>query len=260
MTLLPPKVFLSLFHRFERAVNDRPDGESDNKKPGIVTSYNMPSLLNVPAAMRKYGPLVNLWEGKNMGEGILHFVKSELKIGLRPGWQKRLLLRLLRGKALGSIMSSLGVADGRDNGDSDDDEEEEDNGVERGVYHRYKRMATLFGRMAARKPLSLVRLECGQFGAVLCARDSSTPDGLLEMNPMEDGAFEHAGLRYWKWKAGSERELEPAKVRSSVLLLPYLLSDRGADVFAAVNTTWGEMNLVGAFVVPRPLGPAANSA
>ena len=197
-----------------------------------------------------------------MGEGILHFVKSEMKIGLRPGWPKRLLLRLLRGKALASIMSSLGVDGENGDEDSDDEDKEEDSGLERGVFHRYRKMTTLFAGIAARKPVSLVQLECGQLGAVLRPRTQDAPDSLLEFNRLEEGGFvDHAGLKYWKWKPGGQRKLDPDKVRRSVLLLPYLLPDReeGADVFAAVSTTWSEMDALGEFVVPPPLGPPTSN-
>ena len=152
-------------------------------------------------------------------------------------------------------MSSLGVGAG-DDGEDSDDEDEGSNGVERGVFHRYRKMATFFARMAARKPLSLVQLECGRFGAVLRAPTLGAPDGLLEFERLEEGGpVEHAGLKYWRWRPGDERELQPDKVRRSVLLLPYLMPDReqGADVFAAVDTCWEEMDALGGFVVPPPL-------
>ena len=247
-------------------MNDRPDAEGDNKKPGVVTSYNMPSLLNIPAAMRRYGPLVNLWEGKNMGEGILHFVKSELKIGLRPGWQKRLLLRLLRAKALASIMESLDIDDivgGYEaQSDDDDEEEEEDNdeglGDASGVYHAYKSMVRLYASIASRKPVSLVQLDSGAFRAVLQPDRQGGARMLVEVLLDEELApVEWGGLHYWRWRPGLlAGELQPERIQRSVLLLPYLLKDvqRGADVYAAVSTKWEELNANGDFVEPPQLG------
>ena len=257
-----------MFHRFERAVNDRPDTESDNKKPGIVTSYNMPSLLNIPDAMRRYGPLVNLWEGKNMGEGILHFVKAQMKMGLRPGWQKRLLLRLLCGKALASIMDALGMDDVRGMQLEDDDDEEDDedasadnktiNTKESGIYHRYKSIADLHGDIGARKPLSLVQLDGGEFRVVIGKLGS--PDELVSVSFVEeDGCTSHAGLHYRKWRVGHVvvGVLDSDTVRRSLLLLPYLLAKQ-EDVYAAVSTAWELMNVDGHFVVPPLLGPEPN--
>ena len=36
------------------------------------------SLLNIPMHMREYGPLINLWEGSNQGEGYLRLAKPKL--------------------------------------------------------------------------------------------------------------------------------------------------------------------------------------
>ena len=246
-------------------MNDRPDSESDNKKPGVVTSYNMPSLLNIPAAMELYGPLVNLWEGKNMGEGILHLVKSEMKMGLRPGWQKRLLLRLLRAKALASIMDALGMDDVCHIADDDDEEEEEEEAAddstirmdERGVYHRYKTMGDLYAAFAARHPVSLVQLNTGEFRGVV--GKLLGPDHLVDVTFMEEeAAIVHGGLHYWSWKVGIEvGDLNPDSVLRSVLLLPYLL-EKNEGVYATVSTAWEEMEADGDFVVPPLLGPEPN--
>ena len=238
-------------------MNDRPDAEGDNKKPGVVTSYNMPSLLNIPAAMELYGPLVNLWEGKNMGEGILHLVKSEMKMGLRVGWQKRLLLRLLRAKALSSIMNVLGMKDVYDILDDEEDEEEEEGDAddstirvnERGVYHRYKTMGDIYAGIAARHPVSLVQLESGEFRAVVGKLQG--PDQLVAVTFLEEEAgIAHAGLHYWTWKVGVEvGDLNPDCVVRSVLLLPYLMENK-EGVYAAISTAWAEMEADGDFVVP----------
>ena len=45
------------------------------------------SLLNIPMYMREYGPLVNLWEGSNQGEGYLRIVKPKLTNIHAKNWQ-----------------------------------------------------------------------------------------------------------------------------------------------------------------------------
>ena len=52
-----------------------------NKKrtPYWIKKYNYMSLLNLPDAMNLYGPLINLWEGANKGEGYLRFAKPMIK-------------------------------------------------------------------------------------------------------------------------------------------------------------------------------------
>ena len=87
------KTFLTHFAKLDKQVNPIRD------KPTWVTSYNFSSLLNLPGIMSRYGPLRNLWEGGNQGEGILKYVKQEITMGLRPGWERKLMTRMLRRKA-----------------------------------------------------------------------------------------------------------------------------------------------------------------
>ena len=201
-----------------------------------------------------------------MGEGILHLVKSEMKMGLRPGWQKRLLLRLLRAKALASIMDSLGMDDvvdiqGDDGDDDDDDEAHDDTTIriaQRGSYHRYKSMGDIYAAIASRKPVSVVQLDSWEFRAVVGKLEG--PDQLVALSFVAaDGAVTHGGLHYWIWKAGVEAgDLDPDTVARSVLLLPLLVGNREdrSDRFAAVSTVWEEMDGTnGRFVTPPQLGP-----
>jgi hypothetical protein len=71
------KIFLSMFTRLEGKL------DPGQKMPSWISSYNFSSLLNIPEAMRMYGPLRNLWEGGYQGEGILRYVKPEASYGMR---------------------------------------------------------------------------------------------------------------------------------------------------------------------------------
>ena len=54
---------------------------SSNKNPidyYWLKKYNFLSLLNIPKTMERYGPLINLWEGSNQGEGYLRYVKPKI--------------------------------------------------------------------------------------------------------------------------------------------------------------------------------------
>ena len=72
--------------------------------------------------MRFLGPLPAFWEGKFQGEGILSFVKAELLMGLRNGWQKRLLVKLLKRKAMRHLVGKDTKADKQVGHDDDDDD------------------------------------------------------------------------------------------------------------------------------------------
>ena len=92
------KRFLTDFENLDHAL--RPG----RKKPWWVTMFNFSCLLNIIEAMWWLGPIRNFWEGSFKGEGFLRFVKSEINMGLRKGWQMALMNRLLRKKALSNIL------------------------------------------------------------------------------------------------------------------------------------------------------------
>ena len=52
--------------------------ECNNHKTYWLTKYNHLSLLNIPNTIKLFGPLINLWEGSNQGEGYLRFAKPKL--------------------------------------------------------------------------------------------------------------------------------------------------------------------------------------
>ena len=72
-----------------------------------MTSYNFPSLLNLPEAMQEYGPLKNLWEGGYQGEGFLLLVKPEASYGMRKNWCCSLHDRILCTKAIDNLEAGI---------------------------------------------------------------------------------------------------------------------------------------------------------
>ena len=49
-------------------------------KPRWLSKYNYLSLLNIPILVKLFGPMINLWEGSNQGEGCLLFAKPKLSM------------------------------------------------------------------------------------------------------------------------------------------------------------------------------------
>ena len=58
------------------------------RKPLWMTKYNHLSLLNLPRYIKLFGPMINLWEGSNQGEGYLRFVKPNLTNIHSKNWQQ----------------------------------------------------------------------------------------------------------------------------------------------------------------------------
>ena len=84
---------------------NRPGESSSAKvpKPTWIGTPNFMSLLNLPDAMRKFGPLHHLWEGKYQGEGFIPFAKKHMSTGLRGKWSTNTLTKILRDKAMVNV-------------------------------------------------------------------------------------------------------------------------------------------------------------
>ena len=73
--------------------------------PLWLAKYNFQSLLNLPETIKLFGPLSNLWEGGNNGEGILRFVKPRINTIHSPRWQVNTHLNLLKDISIKSTVN-----------------------------------------------------------------------------------------------------------------------------------------------------------
>ena len=128
------KLFMTLFEDLDSEMRKG----KEKAKPKLVTTYNFFSLLNLPVAAGMLGPLRNLWEGGPMGEGYLQPIKAAITSGLRPGWEMKVMNTIHRNNGLSNVLKNWKEHD--DVGGIDEDEEE--GAVRRGIYHKYKSLAT----------------------------------------------------------------------------------------------------------------------
>ena len=75
------------------------------RKLGWISCSNFMCLLNLPEIMRKFGPLVNLWEGSYQGEGFFCIAKKHVKKGLRGNWQVNALNNMMKERSFQNILS-----------------------------------------------------------------------------------------------------------------------------------------------------------
>ena len=115
------KIFLSAIHDVDTTLlgrttenNDCDDSDEEEandkkKKPLIETTGNLSSLLNLPAVMRKFGPLRNYWEGGYKGEGILRLLKPAITQGTHMHWfASAALKKLYHEKSVGLLLKKEG--------------------------------------------------------------------------------------------------------------------------------------------------------
>jgi hypothetical protein len=153
------KRFLSLFVQLENNMN------TGKKKPQWISSYTFPCLLNLPEAMKEFGPLRNFWEGSVKGEGFLRFLKPEHgMIGIRWMWEMMVLERVLQKKMLAAIAGGTLPLDWEDNGATDEDEKE--HSYANREFFKYPGISNILQDFDDNVPLSVVKTSCRQIGMV----------------------------------------------------------------------------------------------
>ncbi|KAL7580589.1 hypothetical protein ACA910_003710 [Epithemia clementina (nom. ined.)] len=162
------KRFLSFYAKVDQGLQS---SEDSHEKPSWVISYNFMSLLNLPDAVRRFGPLCNIWEGGMQGEEFLWYVKREMSMGLRNNWQKRLLTRIYKHKSLAMLLSAdIGMEEdylADDDDDDDDNENEDDNQNHSGKYFVYNDFGKLLSDFSMGCAISGIITD-GEIFAVCC--------------------------------------------------------------------------------------------
>lgn len=153
------KVFLSTVETFE--VSFRTPEESSC----VASHWNFLCLLNIPSIMRRYGMLRLLWEGGQMGEGIIRHIKPLINNGLRRGWSisahKRFATYMSLEQVLHYYKSSTASGqypDWNADADADDEEDEcdEDEGELDGDSYAVSDAAQFYGNYKRYQSLSLI--------------------------------------------------------------------------------------------------------
>ncbi|KAL7564339.1 hypothetical protein ACA910_007191 [Epithemia clementina (nom. ined.)] len=161
------KRFLSCYAKVDQGLQSP---EDSHEKASWVTLYNFMSLLNLPDAVRRFGPFRNIWEGGTQGEGFLWYVKREMSMGLRNNWQKRLLTRIYKRKSLAMLLSvDIGMEEDTfaAAADDDDNENEDDKQNHSGKYFVYNDFGKLLSDFSMGCAISSIITD-GEIFAVCC--------------------------------------------------------------------------------------------
>ena len=100
------RIFMTHIHKVDLSMVKNESRETTKHQPFWVRKYNYQSLFNLPKCMQLYGPLINLWEGANKGEGYLRFGKPMITDIHSINWQVNAHCKLLRGNAFDSVVNS----------------------------------------------------------------------------------------------------------------------------------------------------------
>ena len=207
------------------------------ERPKGITSYNFLSLLNLPLATYLLGPMRNYWEGGLMGEGYLRNVKGEINAGLQPGWELQLLGKILRNKALDTVLEQW---KGKSNSKGANYS-----------YFRYKGIEDLVLDFQKGNPISAMVLKNGKCGCLLSTMD------VVEIVIKPRTKSKHFGrLDYHVWVLSGNKKMgkfPTLDIEHAVLLLPEL-NEHGGTVkevgsYTAITDNWMRMNAEKKFVL-----------
>ncbi|KAL7573340.1 hypothetical protein ACA910_011703 [Epithemia clementina (nom. ined.)] len=237
------KRFLSCYAKVDQGLQS---SEDSHEKPSWVTSYNFMSLLNLPDAVRRFGPLRNIWEGGTQGEGFFRYVKREMSMGLQNNWQKRLLTRIYKLKSLAMLLSvDIGMEeDTFAAADEDDDSENEDDKQNHsGKYFVYNDFGILLSNFSMGCAISGIFTD-GKIFAVYCL--GSREQKLVPIEQMDPKNSFHrlVGHDYYSWKIITEKSQFISRHYEKVcLLLPLLTEERKAQcMFTVITNDWSNLS------------------
>jgi hypothetical protein len=200
------RIFLTHFADMEDQLPRKKD------LPQWVSSYNFLSLLNLPAVIRQYGPVRNIWEGGPQGEGVLRFVKPNMLNGMRRAWELSSMKTLMRKKAMDYVIdTTVGTVASRQLRRGDDTK----------LFHDYRLdLASVDAMLRDNKKLiSCIQLGDGRWG-IVWRQTSSQYFVALTLSPL---VRTRAGLNYYLWErnlASHPELLDGQSVAAAAILLP----------------------------------------
>jgi hypothetical protein len=89
----------------QKHINDIHEQNGNEDNIFWLKKYNFLSLLNIPDAINKYGPLINLWEGSNQGEGYLRYAKPKVVNIHSKNWQINAYISLLNETSMNNVIN-----------------------------------------------------------------------------------------------------------------------------------------------------------
>ena len=208
------------------------------KKPSWVTASNFICLLNLPLLIEDVGPLRNLWEGGDIGEKVLGFVKDEFN-GFRKNWSKALLINVYNQSTMEKIMSSSAM------------------GLDENKYNRYGRFHKYRSKIEVRllltdhKVLSIIEYENTSFFIIL--QDGSSMR--LDVHSSQNIKI-MCGFTYFLWTINDTETkmiLEEKQITRYCLLLPWLLQNPHdtKKYYTAISDDWKTLSKHKTFVLPN---------
>ena len=163
------KLYLSSLHRIQGTCTmSESDNNMKRKKPYWLSHYNFMSLLNLPEAMKMYGPLTNLWEGANQGEGYLRYAKPKIIDIHSKNWQLNAHVNLLNLNSLNLVVDCYMTKKASKMARNNYSEYiNMMNDKKKKMYFAYKSVNELFSSYRRNMPISCIRYRDNVYYAII---------------------------------------------------------------------------------------------
>ena len=178
------KLFLTGIHNIDINIHmnskygrSKKIGKEKDYVPYWITKYNYQSLLNLPDTMHRYGPLVNLWEGSNQGEGYLRYAKPMIVNIHSKNWQINAIQKLQNKKALNTVVDyhMVNDCDDLDMKASYFSTKRERHAK---MYETYRSVNELFTNIRRQLPISCIGTTEGKYYAIVQKTDIDIAKGV----------------------------------------------------------------------------------
>ena len=226
--------------------------------------YNFLSLLNVPETIERYGPLLNLWEGSNQGEGYLRYAKPKVTDIHSKNWQLNAHLNLLNEASLNSVINEHILKK-----NADDVKNEYVHNVLRKLkkgkklFHPYKSVTEVYSMFRRNQPISAVMCKNHEYNIVIDGGQTHEYKGI-------NITFEHnynvpsLAMNFhnvWMDLTLTKYDLMPllkSDIVAYLLLLPEVnmdgfLNNETNSLYYIINSEWQELD--DKLQMRRPLSP-----
>ena len=246
--------------------NSMNEYESKNNKkhtPYWIKKYNYLSLLNLPEAMNLYGPLINLWEGGNKGEGYLRFAKPIIKDIHSVNWQVNAHSQLLRGNAFDSVVNYhvINKCTKPINGRYRDYMDMRANRKKK-MYFSYSTVTSLYSTFRRNRPISGIMTKQNSFYAIVKTSSSEIMKG-QQIIINYDSTFKTLNMNFHKVNMNEAsyldlHELKEESISKYIFFLPKLgelgyANNKNTNLYYIIDSEWNELNKNMVFC--RPTSP-----
>ena len=260
------KIYLSNLNIFEKSISAlHYNSKIGNKNIYWLKKYNFMSLLNIPDAMRRYGPLINLWEGSNQGEGYLRYAKPRITDIHSKNWQINAHIKLLNETSMNNVIDCHLV-----NRSSTYQNSEYMKNLKKKMmtskkmFHTCKSINEVFSLYRRNMPLSCVKCENGKYLVVIACSGDNTLRG-MEISFKHRFVIPNLSMHFHEMKMDismSQFDLilfQHTDIANYIMVLPELsirgyLNIERKSLYYIIDSAWNELNEKMEMTTPKSPG------